>query len=158
MYAGTEFGMFVSFNDGESWEKFQQNLPVTPITDLKIFRGDLIISTMGRAFWILDNITSLRQKEINSLKTLPWLFKPDTTIRYRTRAYRSEGIVQYPGTSVIIDYFIPKENKSPIQLEILDANKQLVVSIVSDKNLINKTTIVENMNLSQTFIYEDRRL
>ncbi|MDG1040944.1 MAG: hypothetical protein P8H13_08765 [Polaribacter sp.] len=158
LYAGTEFGMFVSFNDGESWEKFQQNLPVTPITDLKIFRGDLIISTMGRAFWILDNITSLRQKEINSLKTLPWLFKPDTTIRYRTRGYRSEGIVQYPGTSVIIDYFIPKENKSPIQLEILDANKQLVVSIVSDKNLINKTTIVENMNLSQTFIYEDRRL
>jgi photosystem II stability/assembly factor-like uncharacterized protein len=158
LYAGTEFGMFVSFNDGKSWEKFQQNLPVTPITDLKIFRGDLILSTMGRAFWILDNITSLRQKEINSLKSSPWLFKPDTTIRYRSRGYRTEGIVQYPGTSVIIDYFIPKGNKSPIKLEILDSNKSLVTSIVSNKNLINETTVVENMNLSQSFVYVDRRL
>lgn len=158
LYAGTEFGMFVSFNDGKSWEKFQQNLPVTPITDLKIFRGDLILSTMGRGFWILDNITPLRQKEINSLKSSPWLFKPDTTIRYRSRGYRSEGIVQYPGTSVIIDYYIPEGNKSPIQLEIVDANKKSVALIVSDKNLINKTTIVEDMNLSQTFIYVDRRL
>ncbi len=158
LYAGTEFGMFVSFNDGKSWEKFQQNLPVTPITDLKIFRGDLILSTMGRGFWILDNITPLRQKKINSLKSSPWLFKPDTTIRYRSRGYRSEGIVQYPGTSVMIDYYIPKGNKSPIQLEILDANKKTVALIVSDKNLIAKTTIVEDMNLSQTFVYVDSRL
>lgn len=158
LYAGTEFGMFVSFNDGQSWEKFQQNLPVTPITDIKIFRGDLILSTMGRAFWILDNITSLRQKEINNLESSPWLFKPDTTIRYRSRGFRSDGIVQYPGTSVIIDYFIPKGNTSPIQLEILDANKKTVASIVSDKNLISKTTVVEDMNLSQTFRYVDTRL
>ncbi|MFT5761722.1 MAG: photosystem II stability/assembly factor-like uncharacterized protein [Polaribacter sp.] len=158
LYAGTEFGMFVSFNDGKSWEKFQQNLPVTPITDIKIFRGDLILSTMGRAFWILDNITSLRQKEVNSLKSSPWLFKPDTTIRYRSRGYRSNGVVQYPGTSVIIDYFIPKGNTSPIQLEILDANKKTVALIVSDKNLISKTTVVEDMNLSQTFRYVDTRL
>ena len=158
LYAGTEVGMFVSCNDGKSWEKFQQNLPVTPITDLKVFRGDLILSTMGRGFWILDNITPLRQKEINSLKSSPWLFKPDTTIRYRSRGYRSEGIVQYPGTSVMIDYYIPKGNKSPIQLEILDANKKTVALIVSDKNLIAKTTIVEDMNLSQTFVYVDSRL
>ena len=71
LYAGTEFGMFVSFNDGKSWQKFQQNLPVTPITDLKIFRGDLVLSTMGRGFWILDNITALRQQAINNLKDTP---------------------------------------------------------------------------------------
>ena len=158
LYAGTEFGMFVSFNDGKSWEKFQQNLPVTPITDIKIFRGDLILSTMGRAFWILDNITPLRDKKINSLNSSPWLFKPDTTIRYRSRGYRTEGIVQYPGTSVMIDYYIPKGNTSPIQLDILDANRKPVASIVSNKNLVNKTTVVEDMNLSQTFRYVDRRL
>ncbi|MEL6919191.1 MAG: hypothetical protein AAFO99_15855, partial [Bacteroidota bacterium] len=62
LYAGTEYGMYVSFNDGIRWQSFQQNLPVTPITDLKIFRGDLVLSTMGRGFWILDNITSLRDE------------------------------------------------------------------------------------------------
>jgi len=159
LYAGTEFGLFVSFNDGKSWEKFQQNLPVVPITDIKIFRGDLILSTMGRAFWILDNITSLQQKEINVLKDSPWLFKPDETIRYRYPKIRSRGTFpQYPRTSVIIDYYIPKGNKAPIQLEILDANKNSVTTIVSDKKLISQTKTVEDMNLSQIFRYVDRRL
>lgn len=159
LYAGTEFGLFVSFNDGKSWEKFQQNLPVVPITDIKIFRGDLILSTMGRAFWILDNITSLQQKEINALKDSPWLFKPDETIRYRYPKVRSGGTFpRYPRTSVIIDYYIPKGNKEPIQLDILDANKKIVASIVSSKNQLNKTTVVENMDLSQAFRYVDRRL
>jgi len=158
LYAGTEFGMFVSFDDGKSWEKFQQNLPITPITDIKIFRGDLILSTMGRAFWILDNITSLRQKEINSVKSSPWLFKPDTTIRYRYPSVRISGAAQYPRTSVIIDYFIPNGTSSPIQLEILDVNKKILASIVSDEKLISKTTIVEDMNLSQTFSYVDSKL
>lgn len=159
LYAGTEFGLFVSFNDGESWEKFQQNLPVVPITDIKIFRGDLILSTMGRAFWILDNITSLQQKEINALKDSPWLFKPDETIRYRYPKVRSGGTFpQYPRTSVIIDYYIPKGSKEPVQLDILDTNKKIVASIVSNKNQLNKTTVVENMDLSQVFRYVDRRL
>ena len=159
LYAGTEFGLFVSFNDGKSWDKFQQNLPVVPITDIKIFRGDLILSTMGRAFWILDNITSLRQKEINALNDSPWLFQPDTTIRYRYPKVRSGGTFpRYPRTSVIIDYYIPKGNKLPIQLDILDANKKVVASIVSNKNQLNKTTEIEDMNLSQVFRYVDRRL
>ena len=61
LYAGTEFGMFVSFDDGGSWEQFQLNLPRTPITDIKVHQNDLVLSTMGRAFWIMDNITPLRQ-------------------------------------------------------------------------------------------------
>ena len=61
LYAGTEFGMFVSFDDGGSWEQFQFNLPRTPITDIKVHQNDLVLSTMGRAFWIMDNITPLRQ-------------------------------------------------------------------------------------------------
>ena len=62
LYAGTEFGMFVSFDDGGSWEQFQFNLPRTPITDIKVHQNDLVLSTMGRAFWIMDNITPLRQR------------------------------------------------------------------------------------------------
>ncbi|MCG1036807.1 WD40/YVTN/BNR-like repeat-containing protein [Polaribacter sargassicola] len=159
LYAGTEFGMFVSFNDGKNWQSFQQNLPVTPITDIKIFRGDLILSTMGRAFWILDNITALRDLKINQLNNTPVLFKPDNTIRYRyPKVSGRAGVAQYPRTSVIIDYYLPKGNKSPIQLEILDANKNVVASIVSDKKMMSKIEEVEDMNLSQVFRYVDTKL
>lgn len=159
LYAGTEFGMFVSFNDGKSWKKFQQNLPVTPITDLKIFRGDLIISTMGRGFWILDNITSLRQKAITNLKNQPYLFKPDITIRYRSPKVRGVNFPKYPKTSVIIDYFIPKGNKNGIKLDILNDKKELITTVFSDSKMLSSTVEeVNNMNLSQTFTYVDNKL
>ena len=61
LYAGTEFGFFVSLNNGAEWHPLQQNLPATPVTDLRIQRGDLVISTMGRAFWIMDDVSPLRQ-------------------------------------------------------------------------------------------------
>ncbi|MAD98628.1 MAG: hypothetical protein CMB99_15000 [Flavobacteriaceae bacterium] len=159
LYAGTEYGMFVSFDDGKNWQSFQQNLPVTPITDIKIFRGDLILSTMGRGFWILDNITALRDSNINNLSDQPVLFQPDNTVRYRYPKIRgTRGAAQYPRTSVIIDYYLPKGNASNIQLDILDANNNLVASIVSDKKMMSKVTEVEDMNLSQVFRYVDRRL
>ena len=60
LFAGTEFGVFISMDDGENWTQFQNNMPVTPITDMKIHRNDLVLSTMGRSFWILDNIAPLR--------------------------------------------------------------------------------------------------
>ena len=134
LYAGTEFGLFISFDDGKHWKPFQQNLPVTPITDIKIHRGDLVLSTMGRSFWILDNITTLRQPKINELSNSPWLFKPDATIRYRYPDIRNEqsSFPVYPQPGVIIDYFIPKGNNSGVKLDILDKNKKLVVSYVSD--------------------------
>jgi hypothetical protein len=61
LYAGTEFGTFVSFNGGRNWQSLQQNLPATPVTDIKVHRNDLVISTMGRSLWILDNVTPLQQ-------------------------------------------------------------------------------------------------
>lgn len=61
LYAGTEFGMFVSFNDGVRWQRLQLNLPATPITDLRVHRGDLVVATQGRSFWILDDLTPLRE-------------------------------------------------------------------------------------------------
>ncbi len=82
LFAGTEYGLFVSFNDGASWKIFQQNLPVTPITDLKIHRRDLVLATMGRGFWILDDINLLRQDNLENLNN-HMLFKPNSAIRYR---------------------------------------------------------------------------
>ena len=158
LYAGTEYGMFVSFNDGKNWKSFQQNLPVTPITDVIVHRGDLVLSTMGRGFWILDNITSLRNPEIADLKDKAVLFKPDATFRYRTPRSSSD-FPNYPSTGVIVDYYLPDEFKDTIQLEILDSNKKSIVAIVSDSTLLKSTSEeVEDMNLSMTFTYADTKL
>jgi photosystem II stability/assembly factor-like uncharacterized protein len=159
LYTGTEYGVFVSFNDGASWVSFQQNLPVTPITDIKIFRGDLVLSTMGRGFWILDNITSLRQPEINALGDKPVLFKPDTTIRYRYPMATRPDFPKYPETSVLIDYYLPKGSTDKVSLDILDASGNTLVSIVSDSSLITtQVTEIEDMNMSRTFRYFDPKL
>ena len=152
LYAGTEYGMFVSFDDGMSWKSFQQNLPKTPITDIKVFRGDLVLSTMGRGFWILDNITSLRQDGITNRGNAPMLFAPDHTYRYQYPKVSTPSFPEYPRTAVYIDYYLPKEMETGIQLDILDATGKVVSSIVSDSTLI-KTSVEEeeNMDLSTTF-------
>ncbi|MEM7484927.1 MAG: hypothetical protein AAF348_06930 [Bacteroidota bacterium] len=159
LYAGTEYGMYVSFNDGETWQSFQQNLPVTPITDIKIFRGDLILSTMGRGFWILDNITSLRDKDIFNSGATPHLFKPDTTIRYRYPKVRaSNSFPKYPRTAVYIDYYLPEATEG-LKLEILDAKKELVSTILSDSTLLKSSVSEqEDMNLSTTFRFVNKKL
>ncbi|WP_047245332.1 WD40/YVTN/BNR-like repeat-containing protein [Maribacter thermophilus] len=158
LYAGTEFGMFISFDDGKTWKSFQQNLPVTPITDIVINRGDLVLSTMGRGFWILDNITSLRDTKITDLSTEPVLFKPDNTIRYRS-PWRSNAFPNYPTTSVSIDYYLPKDFKQGVTLEILDENNTPIVTIVSDSTLLKSTSEeVEDMGLSMVFRYADNKL
>jgi photosystem II stability/assembly factor-like uncharacterized protein len=158
LYAETEYGMFVSLDDGKNWKAFQQNLPVTPITDIIIHRGDLVLSTMGRGFWVLDNITSLRTPEIAALKDAAKLFKPANTFRYRTPR-RSNDFPNYPSTGVIIDYYLPKELKYEVQLEILDANKKSIVTIISDSTKTKSTKEeIEDMGLSMTFTYFDTKL
>lgn len=157
LYVGTEYGMFISFDDGETWKKFQQNLPVTPITDITLFRGDLILSTMGRGFWILDQVTALRDENITRLDDTPVLFKPHDTYRYQT-PWGGE-FPEYPSTSVTIDYYLPSDIKDGVSLQILGAQGNEVATIVSDSNKLKSTTEkVENMNLSMTFVYMDEKL
>lgn len=121
LYAGTEYGIFVSLDDGDTWHDFQQNLPVTPVTDIKIVRGDLAISTMGRSFWVLDNITTLQQDAIKSLDSEPALFQPKTTIRYRRpRGMPNTEVPDYPQPAVVIDYYLPGEFSERLVMEILD--------------------------------------
>lgn len=85
LYAGTEFGMFISFDDGRHWQKFQLNLPVTPITDLLIYRNDLVVSTQGRAFWILDDIGVLHQIQDSELEDPFKLYRPENPYRTQVR-------------------------------------------------------------------------
>jgi len=161
LYTGTEFGVFISFDDGKKWEAFQQNLPVTPVTDIKVYRGDLILSTMGRSFWILDNITTLRQPEINTLEDSLWLFKPDAAIRYRYPKIRNgQGTFpMYPQANVVIDYNIPKGNKTGIKLDILDANKKIVATYVSDSTKQKlPDAVIEVMSTNEIIYLVDKKL
>lgn len=138
LFAGTEYGMFLSQDDGESWIAFQQNLPVTPVTDLKFIRGDIAISTMGRGFWVLDNVTSLGQVAIDSLGEELMVMKPKDTYRYReprvvNRASGfSAGVPDYPKPSVNIDYYVPDGQHKAIRLDILDKAGEVVTSYYND--------------------------
>ncbi|MFY0687121.1 MAG: hypothetical protein JXQ90_08155 [Cyclobacteriaceae bacterium] len=106
LYAGTEYGMFVSFDDGKNWISFQQNLPVTPITDIKVVGSDLAISTMGRSFWVLDNLSTLRQ--MDSMPSITTLFKPRDAFRFQQPYVRSSFDVP---TTAHIDYFLAKDQE-----------------------------------------------
>ncbi|MGB5190981.1 WD40/YVTN/BNR-like repeat-containing protein [Robiginitalea sp.] len=132
LFAGTEYGMFISANDGKTWESFQQNLPLTPVTDLKIHRGDLALSTMGRGFWILDQIGPIRQQDLATLSEVH-LFKPAKTIRYRIPSGAWNGDTpSYPRPGVMLDYFLPDKSEQPVKLEIRDATGQVLTAFSSD--------------------------
>jgi photosystem II stability/assembly factor-like uncharacterized protein len=133
LYAGTEYGMFLSFDDGESWQAFQQNLPVTPVTDIRVYRGDLAISTMGRSFWVLDNVSSLRQAAINDLDSGLVVFSPKETVLYRHsyNARKEHPVPDYPKPAVQLDYYLPTGDAGEVTLEILDAGGQVINSYVS---------------------------
>jgi len=132
LYAGTEFGLFLSMDDGHSWKSFQQNLPVTPVTDIKIFRKDLVLSTMGRSFWIMDNLYSLHQlvESKNNLETT--LFKPADTYRFRYRGTGASDVPNYTYPSVIIDYYIHKKPEKNITLEIMNSTSDVIRKYTSD--------------------------
>jgi photosystem II stability/assembly factor-like uncharacterized protein len=138
LYAGTEFGIFVSFDNGGRWQPLQQNLPATPVTDIRVHRKDLVISTMGRSFWIMDNITPLHQlgamstttaTDGNGDATQNRLFTPAAA--WRTRHAGSGGspdVPEYPGPSARIDYVLAAAG-GDLKLEILDAKGTVIRTI-----------------------------
>jgi hypothetical protein len=117
LYAGTEFGMFVSFDNGKHWQSFQLNLPNVPISDIKVHHKDLIVSTQGRAFWIIDNITSLHQLTSQLNTSEVHLFKPRDG--YRTR-------VGPNSLGPSIDYYLRSLPNPGVVIEILDAKGTVV--------------------------------
>jgi len=132
LYVGTEYGLFISYDDGENWQALQNNLPVTPITDMKIHRDDLVLSTMGRGFWVLDNISTLRQADLKNITEVT-LFKPKNTIRYRyPSGARNSETPSYPRPSVIIDYYLTEKVDSTIVLEIMDGEGKPVAKLTND--------------------------
>ena len=134
LYAGTEFGMFISFDDGANWEKFQFNLPRTPITDIKVKDTDLVLSTMGRAFWVMDNVSPLRQAAEAMAAGDAFFFQPEDAVRER-RGFGGFGPSapdqpQYSRPGAELDYMLPAGAGSVV-IDIMDASGQPVRSFES---------------------------
>ena len=135
LYAGTEFGMFISFDNGTHWQTFQQNLPNTPVTDIKVHHKDLVLSTMGRSFWIMDNVTllhALAQRHEMITRAEAYLFQPREA--YRMRYSASGGRAdqpEYPPPGVYVDYYLAGAPAGELKLEILDGKGHVVRTIAS---------------------------
>jgi photosystem II stability/assembly factor-like uncharacterized protein len=139
LYAGTEFGIYISFDDGAHWQSFQLNLPVTPVTDIKVYRKDLVLSTMGRSFWILDNVTPLHHLSIDLADAESHLFPLRDAYRmhYRSRSMRGSPVVpEYLEPGVMIDYLFGEEPSGSVVLEIRDSNGDLMRAFSSEKSVI----------------------
>jgi len=138
LYACTEKGLYVSFDDGDNWQSLQLNLPVTSVRDLVIHEDDLVVATFGRSFWVLDDITPLRQLHPQIAASETWLFEPQTA--YRARQGRDQGTElpfdepqsANPREGAVIDYYLREKPATPIQLEIFDAEGKLVRRFSSD--------------------------
>jgi len=137
LYAGTEMGVYVSFDDGEHWQSLRLNMPVVAIHDLAIEQDDLIAATYGRAFWILDDVTPLRQQDGRSAAAGARLFTPRTAIRVRRDENQDTPLPpevpagKNPPDGAVLNYFLPTKPATDIQVEIRDADGRLVHSYSS---------------------------
>ncbi|MDE2975413.1 MAG: hypothetical protein OXU64_11975 [Gemmatimonadota bacterium] len=136
LYLGTEFGVFVSFDDGGTWQSFQLNLPATPVTDMKVVRGDLVLSTMGRGFWIMDNLTPLHELGDSVAGASAHLYDVRDAYRLRYRrgfGRRDASRPSYPQAGANIDYTLAQVPDVPLALDIVDAEGHLVRSFSSEE-------------------------
>jgi photosystem II stability/assembly factor-like uncharacterized protein len=140
LYAGTEFGLFVSYDNGAHWQPFQLNLPRVPVTDLKIYHQDLIVSTQGRAVWILDNISSVEQapaaSAVQGASSPSAAATPGGPSAFSARLYKPrDGYRTRVSPNLygpMIEYFLPTVPTGPVVLDILDAKNAVVSSYTSD--------------------------
>ncbi|MCA0133865.1 VPS10 domain-containing protein [Winogradskyella alexanderae] len=143
LFAGTETGIYISWNGGKAWEAFQLNLPVTPINDLKVHKGDLIVATSGRSFWILDDLALLRQYQGKSSTTE--IYQPESKVYGNWFSPLDEtnpnfnGMSDFegvnPANGIVIYYNLPEDiNNSEIILNIKNADNELIRTITSSEN------------------------
>jgi photosystem II stability/assembly factor-like uncharacterized protein len=138
LYACTEKGVYVSFDEGESWQSLQLNLPTTSVRDLVVHGDDLVIATHGRSFWVLDNVTPLRQLMPLIVTSEAWLFSPAAAYRVRPGSDQGspvpldEPLAKNPPDGAVLDYYLKEKSAAPIALEIFDAKGTLVRRFASD--------------------------
>ena len=140
LYAGTETGVFVSFDDGDHWQSLALNLPNCSVRDLAIRRGDLVIATHGRSFWVLDDLSPLRQLDGRAASS-PFLFAPRTAVRLHPAAFqgtpepKDEPSAENPPRGAVIDYLLPAAASDRVVIEILTEKGDLVRRYASDDKI-----------------------
>jgi hypothetical protein len=141
LFAGSERSVYVSFDDGGHWQSLRLNMPVTSIRDLVIKDDDMVVGTHGRSFWILDDITPLRQISDQTIAAKTILYKPQTATRIRWSMYpdtplpQEEPAGQNPPDGAVIDIYLKEKVSSEIMLDIIDEKGKTVRHFSSDDTL-----------------------
>jgi hypothetical protein len=140
LYAGTELGVYFSLDDGAHWQPLQLNLPQSPIHDLVVKDDDLVVATHGRSFWVLDNLTPLRQLSAQSPSSDMLLYQPQTAVRlhYPEEIDKRQPAGDNPPTGAMIDYYFKSAPKDEVTLDILDAQGKLVRHLSSKEKKENE--------------------
>ncbi len=162
LYACVEKGVYISFNDGDDWQSLQLNLPTTSVRDLVIHENDLVIATFGRSFWILDDVTPLRQIDSQLQSSDAWLFAPQTAYRDRpgydqgTPVPMDEPLSANPPDGAVLDFYLKEKSSSAIQLEVFDSAGKLVRRFASDDKLYK--TDPHSVPLTMTWVRDPQPL
>ncbi|MGE5326544.1 MAG: WD40/YVTN/BNR-like repeat-containing protein [Deltaproteobacteria bacterium] len=163
LYAGTETGVFVSFDDGDHWQPLQLNLPNASVRDLIVHGDDLVAGTHGRSIWILDDLAPLRQISEDIAAAGAWLFEPQTAFRVRfgssdqsTPIPPDEPAGDNPPSGAMIDYYLKTASSGPVVLEIEDAQGKLVRRYSSDDK--PKRAVSEKLKFTENWIPAQPRL
>ncbi len=133
LYAGTEWGVYISFDGGERWQPLQLNLPIVPVNDLKIKNNDLVAATAGRAFWILDDLTPLQQLGETVAKADLHLFRPRDTYKLNGGDGEMPGMGKNPPAGAMIYYYLKAKTDSTLMLDVVNAEGKVVRSFSSQK-------------------------
>lgn len=155
LYAGTERGIYISFDNGTKWSKFDLNLPRVPITDLLVHQKDLIAATHGRAFWILDDITPLHQVNDEVAAAATYLYKPRNAVKSNIqgsfRPIKHAGKNPYPGAE--IKYYlksVSEEDSTELVIDILDVNDVVIRTFSTEaEKEADKLCKEEGMNVAK---------
>jgi len=144
MYAGTEFGVYVSFDNGAHWQSLQLDLPITPVTGMRVHRDDLVISTQGRSFWVLDDISPLREMRGKLAEAGAHLFAPRVAWRANVDGAEGDTPLDAPPQGATIHYVLSAEAVAaaadePINLEIVGAGDEIIRSYFSDEEIAERT-------------------
>ena len=156
LYSGTEWGMFISFDDGENWSDFQLNLPITSIRDIHVKENDLILATHGRSFWMIDDLTPLHQLNEKSKESNVILFKPDISYRMaQSGGWRKPNTLlvgeNHPN-GVIINYYLKNYNSDSdfLKIEILNKDGSIIRSFTNNvkkmMDSIDENPVLSNSN------------
>lgn len=135
LYAGTEYGLFVSFDAGKQWQRFPEQLPITPIADLEARDDDLVMSTQGRSLWIIDDVAPLRELSARVTASAAHLFTPSPAVRALKGSDPFDPqpvLADQPDNGAILHYWLGADAKEPVTIEIVDAQRRSVQRMSSD--------------------------